>query len=79
MALKEKRFYDIITNPEQLQAAFFSSKFNTSAKTYNNSAVTGLSASSCREVLQRGQHGIECKCSYRREKNALQKLYDHIA
>jgi hypothetical protein len=46
MALKEKRFYDI-TNPEQLQAEFSSSKFNTSAKAYNNSAITGLAASSC--------------------------------
>jgi hypothetical protein len=53
MALKQKIFYDIIKNPEQLQYTCSSSKFNTSAKAYNSSAITGR-ASSCREVLQRG-------------------------
>jgi hypothetical protein len=51
-----------------LEAAFPSSKYNTSAKVYNNSAITGLDASGCREVLRRRQPGIEGKCSYCREK-----------
>jgi hypothetical protein len=82
MALKEKRFYDIITNPEQLQAAFSKFPIQYFFRNLQQQPIIGLAASSFMKVLQRGQHLIEFKCSYHRErerKNTIQKLYKHIA
>jgi hypothetical protein len=78
LALKGRRFDDIITIKKTIagytckgQNAGLLQMLSTMAQ------ILGLLYQVAKELLQREQHGIICRCHYFREKNTIQKFFDH--